>query len=503
MSNRAEIWDHLKRQATDVPPLLTLFAGDDQRATRFSFAHDGLFADISKQQITTHIFNDLIRLAVASGLEDKRADLFAGRIVNPTEQRPALHPALRGTGGSAEIRRQVKALHKRVECFAEDIRDKGRIKTIVHIGIGGSALGSQLLYQAFQAVATSEMEVRFVGNVDGHVINQALAGLDPAQTLVILVSKSFSTQETIMNGAAAREWLGAHKENLVAVTANTVAAKDFGVGAARIFEFWDWVGGRFSLWSAVSLSVILAYGPEMFDALLAGAHSMDQHFLDTEFENNLPVVLALIDIWNRNFLGRPARAVIPYAHALRTLPTYLQQLEMESNGKSVRLDGTPAIATAQIVFGYEGTNAQHAFFQQIHQGPDVIPVDFLAVLSDNTGRPEQHQALLANCFAQSEALMCGRAHTDPHRAFPGNRPSTTFVLDQLDTYTLGQLLALFEHKVFAESVIWNINPFDQFGVELGKVMAGKIETELAGGSECTHDASTAALIALAQAKTKP
>ena len=484
-----------------MPALEKLFAQDDLRAERFTFVHEGLYADISKQHIDSEIFSSLLRLAHASGLEQKRADLFAGRIVNPTENRPALHPALRGTGGPAELAAQLQAMRARMRAFAEGIRDEGRIKTVIHIGIGGSDLGPKLVSEVFAVSGDPGPAIRFVSNVDGLALNQALAGQNPEETLIIIVSKSFTTEETLMNGQSARNWLGLHTGNLVAVTANRAAARDFGVAPEAIFDFWDGVGGRFSLWSAVSLSVQLAFGPDLFEALLKGAHAMDMHFLKTEFENNLPVVLALLDVWNRTFLNRPARAVIPYAHALRTLPAFLQQLEMESGGKSVQMDGRPAARTAPIVFGYEGTNAQHAFFQQLHQGPDIVPVDFLAVLRDATQRPAHHKALLANCLAQSEALMIGRAHKDPHRNFPGNRPSTTLVLDRLDAFALGQLLALFEHKVFVASVLWNINAFDQFGVELGKTMARQIAREL-DGAPGRHDASTTALIALAQDRAK-
>jgi glucose-6-phosphate isomerase len=487
-----------------------------------------LFADFSKQRIDADIQKALLELAVEAGVETWRTKLFAGKPINTTENRAVLHPALRGVGGSDEVQKQIRDMRAHMREFAEKIRIEKRFKTIVHIGIGGSDLGPRLCADALAACHNAALELRFAENVDGASINDALAGLDPQTTLVIAVSKTFTTQETLMNAMAAREWLrsgvgdraGSH---MIAVSANRKGAEDFGIAPDQIFDFWDWVGGRYSLWSAVGLSLQIAYGPDVFDELLAGAAEMDEHFRDASMENNLPVMMALTSIWNRNFLDYPSQAIISYARRLRKFPAFLQQLEMESNGKSVTRDGQEAPATCPIVWGDEGTNGQHAFFQLLHQGTQGAPVDFIGVLEDAENRPDHHQALLANLFAQSEALMVGkdaktvRAELEanglseaeirklaPHKKFPGNRPSTTIMLDRLDARALGNLIALYEHKVFVASVIWNINAFDQWGVELGKVLATTILAELGDdGALDHHDASTAHLIGLARNHIKP
>ncbi len=519
MVKRHANWDKLLVLAKQgVAPLCTLFENDPARPARMTGTHSGLYVDISKQLISRDVLQTLFALAHEAGVEKRRADLFAGKPINTTENRAVMHPALRGSCDNARINEQVTAMGIRTRKFAQDIRARGKYKAVLHIGIGGSDLGPRLLVDGFAASERPALELRFANNVDGASINDALNGLDPKTTLVVMVSKTFTTLETRMNGVAARDWLGKYaQDNMIAVTANRDGALIFGVNPAQIFAFWDWVGGRFSLWSAVSLSLQLVYGPDMFDELLAGAADMDAHFRDAELENNLPVLLALTDIWNRNFLGCSGRAVVPYARRLRKLPAFLQQLEMESNGKSVTLDGHMAPPTSQIIFGDEGSNAQHAFFQYLHQGPDVVPVDFIAVLCDAENRPAHTSALLANCFAQSEALVVGKTEAQvraelkakgiaaadidvlaTHKTFPGNRPSTTIVLERLDARSLGALIALFEHKVFVASVIWNINAFDQWGVELGKELAGTILDELQGGADGEHDSSTSALIALAR-----
>ncbi len=491
-------WQKLQNLAESPPVLNELFARDKLRARKFYFSACGVGVDISKQHINDEIMQALLGLAKEKKLQQNRADMFAGKKINITEDRPVLHAALRGSAGDKKTNRQVLAMRERMREFADKVRLENKIKSIIHIGIGGSDLGPRLLYDVLGSACRKSCNIHFVNNVDGASINHALELCEPKSTLVIVVSKSFSTQETKLNGIAARQWLGGFvHDNLLAVTANMEAAKKFGVGVDNIFEFWDWVGGRFSLWSAVSLSLVLAFGADIFEKLLKGAHDMDAHFQSTDLDKNMPVLLALLDIWNKSFLARPARAVIPYSRALRKLPLFLQQLEMESLGKSAGLAGGFVNASAQIVFGDEGTNAQHAFFQALHQGTDIIPVDFIATLSDNTNRPEHHKALLANCFAQSEALMRGREHEDKHKFFRGNRPSTTFLLDRLDAYTLGALLALFEHKVFVLGVVLGVNAFDQWGVELGKIMARQIEAEL-GSETDNHDSSTNHLITLAK-----
>lgn len=517
-------WEKLQSLSdTGVPSLNDMFETDPDRAERMGYQACGIYADFSKQHITPDVMQSLWGLAQDKSFAEKRADLFAGKPLNTTENRAVLHPALRGSSDDKTVNKLVTDMQVRTRNFSESVRKQGKYKSVVHIGIGGSDLGPRLLADGFAACNKPALELRFANNVDGASINDALMRLNPTTTLVIIASKSFTTQETCMNGKAARDWLGRHaNKNMIAVTANRDGAMDFGVDPAQIFEFWDWVGGRFSLWSAVGLSLQLTYGPNVFDALLSGAAGMDVHFQEASLENNLPVMLALTDVWNTNFLGFKTRAVIPYARRLRKLPHFLQQLEMESNGKSVGNDGQPTPDTCPIVWGDEGTNAQHAFFQQLHQGTRSTPVDFIAVLTDHEDRPEHHQALLANCFAQSEALMRGKSEASvraelkakgtnavdidalaPHKTFPGNRPSTTILLERLDAQTLGAFIALYEHKVFVQSLLWGINAFDQWGVELGKEMAGTILGELrdeksSNKSDGNHDASTSALIALAR-----
>lgn len=507
-----------KLAATGVPTLSNMFAGDANRAERMSYQASGIYADFSKQRITPDVMQALLDLAQEKNITGKRADLFAGKPLNFTEKRAVLHPALRGSSQDKTIQKLVTDMRARTHNFAEQICASGKYQAVVHIGIGGSDLGPRLLADGFATGGKPALDLRFANNVDGASINDALAGLNPKTTLVVIVSKSFGTQETRMNGEAARDWLGKFAgDNMIAVTANKDGAIDFGIKPAQIFEFWDWVGGRFSLWSAAGLSLQLAYGPDMFGELLAGAASMDTHFQTAPLENNLPVMLALTDVWNNNFLGYKTRAVVPYARRLRKLSSFLQQLEMESNGKSVTTDGGTSVDTCPVVWGDEGANAQHAFFQQLHQGTQAAPVDFIAVLTDHENRPAHHRALLANCFAQSEALMRGKSETvvrvelkskgvsaadtdklAPHKTFPGNRPSTTIVLERLDAHTIGALIALYEHKVFVQSIIWDINAFDQWGVELGKELAGTILGELENKTNGKHDSSTSALIALAR-----
>jgi len=523
MSDKSSIWASLHAQNPfERAPLSALFAADPNRAARFSFTAGGLYADFSKQLITTDIHAQLLALAKACGVEQQRARLFAGEKINTSEDRAVLHPALRGTGGTPAIKKQVTDMRAKTAEFANKIRENGHYKAIVHIGIGGSDLGPRLCADALAASSQPALDLRFAENVDAASINDALAGLNPKTTLVISVSKSFTTQETRMNTEAARSWLGKYAgENIVAVTANKLGAVEFGINSENIFEFWDWVGGRFSLWSAVGLSLQITYGPDVFDELLAGAAEMDTHFKAAPLENNLPIMLAMIGIWNRNIIGYANQAVVPYARRLRKLPAFLQQLEMESNGKSITKGGEQSGMTCPVIWGDEGSNSQHAFFQFLHQGFNGAPVDFLAVLQDGENRPEHTRALLANCFAQSEALMTGKSESvvrteleaqglsgadidklAPQKTFSGNRPSTTIVMQKLDARALGNLISLYEHKVFVQSVIWNINAFDQWGVQLGKVLAGTILDDLSAETPSNHDSSTAALIALARKAAK-
>ena len=509
-----------------------LFVAEPARLQAMSLAAAGLTLDLSKQSWTAEGLDACLALAAAAGVEAARARLFAGAAVNSSEDRAVLHPALRaGDGGRFSAKGEpvsdaVQAGRAKMKALADGVRSgavRGAtgqpFRAIVHIGIGGSDLGARLVWEALKAV-DAPIALRFAANVDPAEIAAALAGLDPATTLVVAVSKTFTTQETLANAEAARAWLRAAlgdeeaRAHFAAVSAAPDKAAAFGVVPDRVFAFWDWVGGRFSVWSAVGLSCALALGWEAFEGFLAGAALMDAHFVSAPLARNAPVLLAMAQVWNRNGLVRGARAVVPYAQRLRLLPAFLQQLEMESNGKRVRADGRPVLrATAPVVFGDAGTNGQHAFFQLLHQGTDVIPVEFVAVAQATEGPEGLQPKLLANCLAQGEALLVGRTEADvvaeleargmgaaaiaelaPQRTFPGNRPSSLILMDRLTPQALGALLALYEHKTFVEGVVWEINSFDQWGVELGKSLATRILGELEGGARLPHDPSTAALV---------
>ncbi|MGZ5965887.1 MAG: glucose-6-phosphate isomerase [Caulobacteraceae bacterium] len=504
MDDRTGAWANFEAEAARARGrrIVGLFDAEPDRLKAMTLDAAGLHIDLSKQPWSQAGLDAALALARAAGVETARARLFAGEAVNVTEDRAALHMALRAGGGAdfqakgVPVSREVEAGRQAMAAFARKVSAEGQIRAIVHIGIGGSDLGPRLVWEAL-APLEPKIDVRFVGNVDGHAIARALTGLDPASTLVIAVSKTFTTQETLTNAEAARAWLGAHAgANLVAVTAAPKASAAFGVAPARTFGFADWVGGRYSLWSAVGLACAVGLGWEAFEALLEGGAAMDAHFLTEPLERNAPVLLALAHVFNRNGLGRPARAVIPYAERLRLLPAFLQQLEMESNGKGVTESGEPvAHATSAVVFGEPGTSAQHAFFQQLHQGPEVVPVDFVAVARGGEGPAGSQAKLLANALAQAEALMVGRpGAADPHRRFSGDRPSAFILMDALTPRALGALIALYEHKVFVEGRLWGIDSFDQFGVELGKELAGAILPELTGGPAAAHDPSTEDLI---------
>ena len=509
----------------------SLFAGEPGRCSRLTLAAAGLEIDLSKQPWSRDDRRLLIDLARIGGVEAARDRLFAGHIANASEGRPALHMALRAPDGAdwraagEPVSRLIEATRTAMRTFADDIRSGARVgatgkrfRSIVHIGIGGSDLGPRLIWEALKPL-DPWIDLRFVANVDPAELAQALVGLDPAETLLVTVSKTFTTQETLTNASAARAWLRAaigpeSDLHLVAVSASPEKARAFGVPADQVFGFWDWVGGRYSIWSAVGLSCAIALGYDAFEAMLGGAHAMDQHFQTVPLEANMPVLLALAHVFNRNGLGRPIRAVVPYAQRLRLFAAFLQQLEMESNGKRVTADGAPVVhQTASSVFGDAGTNGQHAFFQLLHQGTDVIPVDIVAVRQAREGDPAAQRKLLANAVAQAEALMVGRPEAEvraelegqglpaariaelaPQRTFPGDRPTCFILLDRLDPQTLGALIALYEHKTFVEGVIWGINSFDQWGVELGKTLAVRVLAELEGGAAGAHDPSTAALI---------
>ena len=532
---QAAAWAAFDRAAAaaETVRIADLFAAEPDRLDRLTLEGCGLHLDLSKQGWTTEGFSACLALARAAGIEAARAALFAGKTVNRSEDRAVLHPALRAAAGAqfrahgAAVSAEIEATRGAMRGLADAVRSgehRGatgeRFAAVVNIGIGGSDLGPRLVWEALKPL-DGPLTVRFAANVDGAEIAAALAGLDPATTLVIIASKTFTTQETLANAQAAHAWLAAGvgeagvRAHLAAVSAAPERAVAFGVDPDRVFAFADWVGGRFSVWSAVGLCCAIGLGWETFERFLAGAADMDAHFLSAPLERNAPVLLALAQVWNRNGLHRSARAVVPYARRLALLPSYLQQLEMESNGKQVDAHGRPVRrATAPVVFGEPGTNGQHAFFQLLHQGTDVIPVEFIAIVAGDDGPPSHQAKLLSNVLAQAEALMAGRleeavraelaesglsrAEIDelaPQRTFPGNRPSTTLLAARLTPEILGALLALYEHKTFVEGVIWGVNSFDQWGVELGKTLAGRILEELEGGPATVHDPSTADLIA--------
>lgn len=502
------------------------------RAERFTFTGGGLAADFSKNRITDETLGLLVQLAREAGVEARRDAMFAGEVVNPTEGRAALHTALRATDAHAPFHAAVKAERAKMAAFADKVRSGAwtghtgkRIRHVVNIGIGGSDLGPKMVVHALHHLATPDISTHFVSNVDGADLHRALEGLNPEETLAVVVSKTFTTLETMTNARSMRDWFVANgcaegdlAKHFVGVSANPAEVVKFGIARENVFEMWDWVGGRYSLWSAVGLSIMIAVGPAQFDELLAGANDMDRHFREAPLERNLPVLQALIGIWYRNFFGSQSYLVAPYSEALHYLPSYLQQLEMESNGKSARLDGaTVDYPTSAVTWGEPGTNGQHAFFQMLHQGPTIVPIDFIAVLTPEHPLASHHAKLLANCFAQSEALMLGRTVEEarkiagpdkpdlvPHIVFPGNRPTTTLLVDALTARSLGALIALYEHKVLVQATVWNINPFDQWGVELGKILGKVVEADLtaAAADVKPHDSSTSALIARARAALK-
>jgi glucose-6-phosphate isomerase len=527
--------------------ILDLFAEDPGRFDRLALSLDtaeGPFVlDPSKNKLTAETFALLADLAEECGLPQAIARMFGGEEINPTEHRAALHVALRSPGDAPQpcagrdVMPEVLAVLDKIEAFVERVRGgdwrgaTGKAVTdVVNIGIGGSDLGPAMVCQALAPYGRDDMTAHFVSNVDAAHIAGALRGLDPETTLFVVTSKTFTTQETLRNARTARDWLVRHLgeravgKHFVAVSTNAAAVAAFGIDPAHMFDFWDWVGGRYSLWSAVGLSIALAVGMPAFRALLAGAHAMDEHFRTAPPLDNLPVVLALTGVWNHTVLGIPALAVLPYDQSLARFPAFLQQLEMESNGKGVTVGGLPVPqSTAPVVFGEPGTNGQHSFYQLLHQGTREVACDFVVVARSHHEVADHQPMLLANALAQAEALMKGRTREEaeaellaqgkspaeaqrlsPHKTFPGDRPSTTLLLPSLTPEILGMLIALYEHKVFVQSVIWGIDAFDQWGVELGKAMAGAILPELEGGeAKAEHDASTAALIGLACALRLP
>ena len=519
--------DH-HRQVRDLH-LRTLFAEDLTRGVRLTAEAAGLFLDYSKNRVTDDTLRLLVRLADASGLRERIEAMFRGDRINTTEQRAALHVALRSPKGatvSVDGRNVVPEVHQvldRMAMFADRVRSgewKGhtgrRIRNIVNIGIGGSDLGPVMAYEALRHYADSSLTFRFVSNVDGTDLVEATRNLDPAETLCIVSSKTFTTQETMTNAESARAWLlggvggdrDAVARHFVAVSTNGAGVEAFGIDTANMFGFWDWVGGRYSMDSAIGLSTMLAVGPGHFRAMLDGFHQMDEHFRAAPFERNLPVLLGLLGLWYNDFFDAATVAVLPYEQYLKRFPAYLQQLMMESNGKRVTLDGTPVGRhTSPVYWGEPGTNGQHSFYQLLHQGTRLVPCDFIAFAESLNPLGRHHHMLVANVLAQAEALAFGRTAAEvkaegtpdalvPHRVFEGNRPSNMILARRLTPAVLGSLVALYEHAAFVQGALWNINCFDQWGVELGKVLAQRILPELEAAAEpaATHDSSTTALI---------
>jgi glucose-6-phosphate isomerase len=476
---------------------------DAQRVAHFSQSAPYIEADLSKNLIDAKTEQLLLALAEQSGLSAWRDAMFAGLPINHSEQRQVLHVALRAGAGeqpwsSTIDSGAVQQTRADMLAYAEQIRSDAAITDIVNIGIGGSDLGPQMAVLALQAYGQPDKRLHFVSNIDGHELAAVLAQLKPENTLFLIASKTFTTIETMTNAHSAKAWFEAQggrdiSRHFAALTTNVQAAAAFGISTC--FGFWDWVGGRYSLWSAIGLPIAIAIGAARFEQLLAGAAAMDEHFRHAPLAHNLPVRLGLLDVWYRNFHRFGSRCVAPYHQGLRRLPAYLQQLEMESNGKRVDRNGQPvAFATSPVVWGEPGTNGQHAFFQMLHQGTDVVPVEFIVTREASHDLPGHHGKLLANAVAQAQALLQGQQGSDGARDFPGNRPSSFLILQRLDPSSLGALIALYEHRVFTSGALWGINSFDQFGVELGKVLAKDIEPRLASGELAGLDASTAALV---------
>ena len=511
------------------------FANDDSRFDTFQLKAAGIFLDFSKNHITQQTHQKLLALAEACHVSEKFDALFAGEIVNTTEQRPALHSALRYQGSEAimvagaDVMPEVRNVLDRMGQFAEKVRDGSwtgftgkAITDIVNIGIGGSDLGPLMAVEALAPFAHERLNIHFVSNVDGSHLVSTLKKVNPETTLFIVASKTFTTQETLTNAHSAREWFlqsaatdADVAKHFAALSTNADAVAAFGIDTSNMFGFWDWVGGRYSLWSAIGLTLVLSIGMERFQQFLQGAYEMDQHAQHAPLAENMPVTLALLTVWYNNFWGAPSHLIAPYDQYLHRFPAYLQQLTMESNGKSVHHDGTPVeTATGPVVWGEPGTNGQHAYFQLLHQGTHLIPTDFIMALESLNPLGIHQELLMANCFAQSEALMMGKnadelraemteagtsgeeiKRLEGHRTFQGNRPSNTLLVQQLTPQALGSLIALYEHKVFVEAAIWDINPFDQWGVELGKALAKSIHQQIEQGATVTnHDASTNGLI---------
>ena len=526
MSATAE-WNALRSHYGQIRDthLRDFFADDPSRGTDLTLTVGDLYIDYSKHRVTRETLALLVALARAAHLEERRDAMLAGEHINTSENRAVLHTALRLPRDSTlvvdgqDVVADVHSVLDAMGDFTDRLRSgdwRGatgeRIRTVINIGIGGSDLGPVMVYQALRHYADAGISARFVSNVDPADLVAKLNGLDPATTLFIIASKTFSTLETLTNATAARRWLtdalgdDAVSKHFVAVSTNAKLVDEFGIDTANMFGFWDWVGGRYSVDSAIGLSLMIGIGPQQFQEFLGGFRTVDQHFRHQPLRTNVPVLMAMLGVWYSNVLGAETKAVLPYAHELRRFPAYLQQLDMESNGKRVRLDGEPvSIGTGPIVWGEPGTNGQHAFYQLLHQGTRLVPIDFIGFARPNHGLAAQHDLLIANLFAQGEALAFGKTldevvaegipeHQRAHRVFPGNRPSTTILARQLTPGVLGQLIALYEHIVFVQGCVWGVNSFDQWGVELGKALANRITPELTGDADPEHDSSTADLI---------
>jgi len=515
------------KQEIAARTLKDLFAADPSRGTRMTLDAAGVYLDYSKNRVTDRTMQLLVQLANACGLRERIDAMFRGDRINVSENRAVLHVALRAPKGEAIVldgRDVVPAVHAVLDAmsiFADRIRSgdwKGhtgkRIRNVINIGIGGSDLGPVMAYEALRFYSDRSLTFRFVSNIDGTDFAEAVHGLDAAETLFVISSKTFTTLETMTNAHTARDWMlgalggdaQAVAKHFVAVSTNAEKVKAFGIDTANMFGFWDWVGGRYSMDSAIGLSTMLAIGPDHFRAMLAGFHEMDEHFRTAPFERNLPVLLGLLAVWYNDFFGAQTVAVLPYEQYLKRFPAYLQQLTMESNGKHVRLDGSRVdVDTGPIYWGEPGTNGQHSFYQLIHQGTRLIPCDFIAFAKALNPLGPHHDMLVANVFAQAEALAFGKTAAEvkaegtpdwlvPHRVFEGNRPSNVMLLDKLTPAALGRLVALYEHNVFTQGTIFGIDSFDQWGVELGKVLAQRIIPELSGTGVPAHDSSTTTLI---------
>jgi glucose-6-phosphate isomerase len=510
-----EVATHYKRLA--AARLTDLFASNPERVNELSREGAGLFLDLSKNRIDTAALDALCGCAEQTGLGAARDAMFSGQPINQTEGRAVLHIALRAAAerhievDGRNVMPDVYAERQKMAGLVDDLRDGRwlgyggeRITDVVNIGIGGSDLGPRMVTAALQPYHGDALRVHFVANLDGSDLAPLLQTLEPSRTVFIVASKSFTTMETLTNAATARRWVvdaagneEAVARHFIALSANPAATTEFGIDEANRLTFWDWVGGRFSLWSVIGMPIALAVGNANFYELLAGARDMDSHFETTPWRDNVPVLMALLGVWYRNQFQRPTHAVLPYDERLGLLPSYLQQAEMESNGKRVKQDGSRVeLDTAPVLWGGVGTNAQHAFFQMLHQGTHWVPADFIAAVRPHHDLAEHHAGLLANCLAQTAALMQGDPEADdPHKVFEGNRPSTTMLVDELTPRALGALVAAYEHKIFCQGHFWGINAFDQFGVQLGKTLAKSVGPALAAGEGASQDPSTAALIA--------